>query len=123
VSPLLLLAVALGGGVGAGLRYLVDLGAAALFGARFPWGTLLINVTGSFALGMLSGAVAAAEVLAVIGTGVLGGYTTFSAVAVASALLVREGRVAASVLNAVGTLALTAAAAAGGLWVGGIVAG
>jgi len=123
MSPLLFVAVALSGGVGAGLRYLVDLGIAAVVGSRFPWGTLIVNVSGSLALGLLAGAVTDDALLAVIGVGLLGGYTTFSSVSVASAVLLAERRPAASVVNALGTLALTAAAAAAGLALGGFIGG
>ena len=54
MSPLLFLAAALAGGVGAVLRYLVDLGVARLAGRRFPWGILVVNLTGSFALGLVT---------------------------------------------------------------------
>ena len=54
MSPLLFLAAALAGGVGAVLRYLLDLGVARLVGRRFPWGILAVNLTGSFALGLVT---------------------------------------------------------------------
>ena len=111
---------ALGGGVGAALRYLADLGVTRLLGAAFPWGTLLVNVSGSLALGALAGATADATVLAVLGVGLLGGYTTFSSVAVASALFAQARRGAAAVANTLGTLVLTVAAAALGVWLGGL---
>ncbi|WP_159502340.1 CrcB family protein [Microbacterium sp. 18062] len=121
MTPLLFLAVVAAGGLGAGARYLVDVGVGALCGTRFPWGTLVVNATGSFALGMLVGAVSDAAVLAVAGTGLLGGYTTFSAVAAVSAVLLTERRAAASVANALGTLALTAGAAWAGLALGTVL--
>lgn len=117
--PLFLL-VAVCGGAGAALRYLVDLGVTRLVGARFPWGTLVINVTGSFALGVLTGGTTDAGALAAIGTGLLGGYTTFSSVATATALMAVERRTLAAVANSGGTLLLTAVAAAGGLALGGM---
>jgi CrcB protein len=115
MTPMVFVLVVVAGSVGAGARYLVDLGVTALVGARFPWGTLVINVVGSFALGIVAGAVTDADLLAVAGTGLLGGFTTFSAVASASAVLWGERRTAASVANALGTLLLTVAAASAGL--------
>ncbi|MEV7694418.1 CrcB family protein [Microbacterium sp. NPDC089189] len=118
MTPLLFVLVALAGGVGAGARYLLDLGVSALTGDRFPWGILVVNVTGSFALGLLTGATSDAAVLAVIGTGLLGGFTTFSTVASVSAVMLSERRTPAAVANTLGTLAGAVAAAAGGLALG-----
>lgn len=114
--------VALAGGVGAGLRYLGDLVVTALVGARFPWGTLVINVVGSFALGLLTAAVPDAAMRAVIGTGLLGGFTTFSSVTAVSALMLTERRSVAAIANTAGTLVLTVAAAAGGVALGAVLA-
>jgi CrcB protein len=121
VNPLLLLIVAVAGGVGAGLRYAADLGLTRWLGARFPWGTLVINVTGSFALGLLAAATSDVALVAVLGVGLLGGYTTFSSVATASAIFATERRGVAAVTNTLMTLVLTGAAAALGLGLGGAV--
>ncbi|UIN30838.1 fluoride efflux transporter FluC [Microbacterium binotii] len=121
MTPLVFLIVVVAGGVGAGARYVVDLAVTTLVGARFPWGTLVINVTGSFALGLLTGAVSDAALLAVAGTGLLGGFTTFSSVAAVSAVMATERRGWAAATNTVGTLVLALAAAAVGLAVGGLV--
>ena len=80
---LLLLAVA-GGALGSGARYLVNVGAARWLGLSFPWATLIVNIAGSLAMGFLveyvilrhSGSPAMRTFLA---TGILGGFTTFSA--------------------------------------------
>jgi CrcB protein len=93
----------------------------AVAGSRFPWGTLVINVVGSFALGLLAGTVTDAGVLAVAGVGVLGGFTTFSSVASASAVFWDDKRTVASVANALGTLVLTIGAASGGLAIGALL--
>ncbi|MGZ0188914.1 MAG: fluoride efflux transporter CrcB [Alphaproteobacteria bacterium] len=82
-----LLLVMVGGGMGAGLRYGVGLAASRLFGLGFPWGTLLCNVIGSLAMGLLIGGMAqgllgdgrqAENARLLLGVGLLGGFTTFS---------------------------------------------
>lgn len=121
----LVLAAAVAGGVGAGLRYLVD--SAVTRGRRgaFPLGILIVNVSGSLALGILVGlgaAVAPPEIVLVVGTGLLGGYTTFSTVSVETVLLLQRGRRRAALVNVVGTLVLSLAAAGLGTLLGGAVA-
>lgn len=117
--------IAVAGGFGAALRMLLDgLIKARLTGAM-PWGTILINVSGSLALGFLTG-LAASQLLPedwhlIIGTGFLGGYTTFSTASVETVRLAQERRWAASAANALGTLVLATAAAGLGLWLGGLV--
>ena len=118
------LAAALAGGVGAGLRYLVDLLVTGGRPARFPLGILVVNVSGSFALGLLTGVGVGwigDEVAWVVGVGLLGGYTTFSTVSLDSVLLARGGGGRRAALNAVGTLVLGVGAAAMGLALGGII--
>jgi CrcB protein len=123
VSPWLLLA-ALAGGVGAGLRYVVDRLLTPARGMRFPWGILVVNVSGSFALGVITGlgAAIAPELSLVLGLGLLGGYTTFSTVSVETVLLAQRKRRRDAALNLFGTLALAVLAAGLGLLVGGGIA-
>jgi CrcB protein len=124
VSPGLLALVAVAGGVGAGLRYVVDRMLAPRPGG-FPRGILVVNITGSFALGLLTGlgtAVVAPDVLAVVGVGLLGGYTTFSTVSVETVLLAQRRRRGQAMANLLGTLVLAIAAAAAGLWIGVLLA-
>jgi fluoride exporter len=122
--PLLMLTVALAGGAGAGLRYLLD----RLIGTRgpggLPLGILIVNVTGSFALGLLTGlgTIVAPELAVVLGTGLLGGYTTFSAVSVDTVLLAERRRWRDAAANLLGTLVLAVAGAAAGIAVGLAVA-
>ncbi|CAN7200631.1 CrcB family protein [Microbacterium maritypicum] len=116
MSPLLFLGAALAGGVGAVLRYLADLGVARLAGRRFPWGILLVNLTGSFALGLVTTALPDAAFL--LGAGLLGGYTTFSTAMLDTVALWRDGERPASTFNAIGMLLLGLPAAGLGLALG-----
>ncbi|WP_419899904.1 fluoride efflux transporter FluC [Roseomonas sp. USHLN139] len=83
-SPLALLLVGLGGATGSLLRYTLGVWSLSWFGAFLPWGTLAVNVIGSAVIGLLGGAIAAglpfpAEARLLGITGILGGFTTFSA--------------------------------------------
>jgi CrcB protein len=70
--------VALFGAVGALARFHVDSAVSARFSSAFPLGTLVVNLTGTFALGLLLGTTPAHRVVFLLGTGFTGGYTTFS---------------------------------------------
>jgi len=92
----LLVLVCAGGAIGAGLRYLVNVGAVRLLGAGFPWATVIVNVAGSFLMGLLIEAVAlryggSLEARAFLATGVLGGLTTFSAFSLDFVVLLQRG--------------------------------
>jgi CrcB protein len=104
--------VALAGGLGASLRLVIDGIVRSLLGPRLPWGTLLINVLGSAGLGALLGSGAGAQAAAVVGTGLLGGFTTFSTASFESAALIFDKRWVAATLYAAATLVLSVAAAA-----------
>ena len=119
MSPLVFLLAAACGGLGAAVRYLVDLVVAKLTGTRYPWGVMLINITGSLALGFVVGALPG--VAFVIGAGFLGGYTTFSTAMVDTVALWRDGGRRASAFNAIGMLLLGVAAAVVGLAVGAAI--
>lgn len=118
------LLVALAGGLGASCRYLLDSTITRRAGedARLPWGTIVVNTTGSFLLGLLTGLAAAQwlppEWLQVVGVGFLGGYTTFSTASHETVRLLQEGRMRASLVNGFGILALTMVAAGLGLVLG-----
>lgn len=116
--PLQLLLVAVAGGAGAGLRYLVD--RLVPMPGGFPLGIMIVNVSGSFVLGALTGlgAAVAPEVGLILGVGLLGGYTTFSTVSVESVLLAEKRRWTDAAANLLGTLLLAAAAAGAGIAVG-----
>ncbi|WP_288873291.1 CrcB family protein [uncultured Microbacterium sp.] len=119
MNPLLFLGAALAGGVGAVLRYLVDLGIARLAGRRFPWGIFLVNLSGSFALGLVTAALPGAAVL--LGAGLLGGYTTFSTAMLDAVALWRDGERPAAAFDAVGMLLLGLLAAGLGLALGSVL--
>lgn len=123
MTPLLFIALALAGGIGAAARMLLDGLIKSRVNGAIPWGTTIINVSGSLALGLLTG-LATSHILPeawqlVIGTGFLGGYTTFSTASFETVLLVQERRWTAGLISGLGTLVLATAAAGLGLWVGG----
>ncbi|MBD8486923.1 MULTISPECIES: fluoride efflux transporter CrcB [unclassified Frigoribacterium] len=124
MSPLLVVAVAVAGGVGAATRFVVDGLVKDRLGSAYPWGTTVINVSGSFALGVLTGlalqAVVAPEWKAVLGTGLLGGYTTFSTASVETVRLLAAGRRGAAVANGLGMLVACVGVASLGLWLGSL---
>lgn len=114
-----LIAIALGGSVGALTRFWVGNGVYALLGRSFPIGTLVINVSGSFLMGFLSELMLARFVLpveyrAAILVGFLGAYTTFSTFALESYALIEEGSYLKSALNMMLSVALCVVA----VWVG-----
>lgn len=116
MTPLIVFVAALAGGLGAALRYLVDVGVSRLTGTRFPWGIFLVNITGSFALGLVTAALP--EALFVVGAGFLGGYTTFSTAMLDVVALWEDGERRGAVFNALGMLALGLLAAFAGLVLG-----
>ncbi|WP_206494390.1 CrcB family protein [Microbacterium sp.] len=116
MTPLLFLLASVAGGVGAGLRYLVDLGVMSLTRGRFPWGIVVVNITGAFALGVVTSAIPDAAFI--VGAGLLGGYTTFSTAMLDTFALWRDGERPASVLHLLGTFAASVLAALVGLWIG-----
>lgn len=111
--------VALGGAIGASARFLVSKGALALLPASFPWGTWIINVSGCLLMGVVAGlaagGAASPSVRLFLATGVLGGYTTFSAFGLEAQTLLTEGRLGAFAGYALGQLLLGIAAVALGL--------
>ena len=104
------LLVALGAAVGAPLRFLL----ATRFDRELPWGTLVVNVSGSFLLGLLAAMSLSESALALLGVGFCGGFTTYSAFAVQ--VVDRDPRLGTA--YAALTLLLAPAACALGFWVG-----
>ncbi|HET7027740.1 MAG TPA: fluoride efflux transporter CrcB [Candidatus Limnocylindrales bacterium] len=118
-----LLLVGLGGFLGAATRYLVDGWVSAATGGTFPWGTLAINLSGSFILGVLFGiaterAILPADVRPAVMIGFIGAYTTFSTWMLESARLIEDGALAAALLNVGGSVVLGIVAVFLGLAVG-----
>jgi CrcB protein len=112
MSAPILLAVAAGGAAGSVARYLVALFAARAFGTALPWGTLAVNVVGSFAIGWLAGVLSrSASDLArpLLLSGFLGGFTTFSAFALETMTLPRPAAILYVALSLAGSLAACAA--------------
>lgn len=100
-----ILFVALGGSIGAVLRYLISLLMLQVFGSGFPFGTLVVNILGSFLMGVVYtlGQVSevSPEIKAFIGVGMLGALTTFSTFSNESLLLMQEGYLVKAILNVV----------------------
>ena len=104
------LIVFIGAGLGGSLRHATNVMAAKLLGSGFPWGTLLVNVVGSFLMGLLAGYFAfrpgfSQETRLFLTTGVLGGFTTFSAFSLDAALLVERHAYALAAAYVAGSVA------------------
>ena len=114
------LIVFIGGGLGAALRHGVNLLSARLFGTAFPWHTLIENVTGSLVMGLLAGYFAlkgdaSQHWRLFLTTGILGGYTTFSAFSLDALLLYERGETALAALYVVASVGLAIAGLFAGL--------
>lgn len=116
------LIVFFGAGLGGALRHGVNLAAARLLGTEFPWGTFAVNLLGSLAMGLI------AEYFALRGdasqawrlfltTGILGGFTTFSAFSLDAAVLWERGALLAAALYVAGSVALAIGGLFLGLWI------
>ena len=121
--PLILAgSLGLAGALGALARYLVGRFIAERIGSQFPLGTLLINVTGAFVIGLLSGLVGhklmSPVTQTILATGFLGGYTTFSTMSWEGVQLARGGSTGSSALYLGGNLVLGLLGAALGLLLG-----
>ena len=106
--------VFLGGGLGAALRHLVNLTCARCLGIAFPWGTFIINISGSTVMGLIAGYLAfkgeASQPWRLfLMTGILGGYTTFSAFSLDAALLYERGEIGLAAAYAAGSVLLSIA--------------
>lgn len=122
MTPLVLAGIGVVGGVGAVARFLLDATVAARLGRAFPYGTLAVNLTGAFALGVLAGAAVGGDAYRIAGTGLLGAYTTFSTWTFESHRLGEDGRLRLGVWNLALSLALGLLAAWAGRHVGRAIA-
>jgi CrcB protein len=110
--------VILGGAVGAPLRHLTDLLVQSRTDSVLPWGTLLVNVAGSFVLGVVGAAVTTAGapgwLMTLLGTGFCGALTTFSTFGFETLRLLEEGSLLEALVNVVASMAAGLAAVAAG---------
>lgn len=118
MSAWVMVVACLAGGAGAVARWLIDTAISPRVRTSFPLAIFCINVVGSFALGIVISLLGASDIAAIIGTGFLGGFTTFSTVSVASVVLAESGKRAIAGINIVGTFVACALAAYGGLALG-----
>jgi fluoride exporter len=114
--------VALGAALGGVMRHGVNLAAARFFGAAYPWGTLCVNVIGGFLMGLLAGglllkvqAANTQDLRLFLGTGLLGGFTTFSAFSLDAVGMIERGAWKEALLYMVLSVALSVCALYGGL--------
>ena len=114
------LAVGVGGGIGALARYYIA-GAIQSAGTAFPWGIFVVNISGGLLMGMIVEASAlklnlSPELRAFLTVGILGGYTTFSTFSLDSALLLQKGEYALAAFYMIGSVVLSVLALFAGLW-------
>src|SRR6476620_336050 len=112
---MLYLIVFLGAGIGGALRHGVNVGSARLFGYGFPYGTMIVNIVGSFLMGVLAGYFAFRpginqHLRLFLTTGILGGFTTFSAFSLDTALLIERHSYGAAAGYMAGSVAASVAA-------------
>ena len=112
--------VFIGGGLGAALRHGVNIGTARLFGTSFPYGTLTVNIVGCLIMGLLTGYFAFKGDVnqhwrLFLTTGILGGFTTFSAFSLDVALLYERGEVTLAAFYVLASVAVSVAGVFAGL--------
>lgn len=110
-----------GGALGSGTRHLINVGLGRWLGAGFPWWTFLVNVTGCFCMGVLIELLAlrynaSTDLRTFLATGVLGGYTTFSAFSLDFVTLMGRQEHAAAAFYVIGSVALSLLGVYAGLW-------
>ena len=118
-----LLLVGAGGFLGAISRYVIDGWVSSLTGGKFPWGTLVVNLSGSFVLGLLFAlsverASISSSIRAPVLIGFVGAYTTFSTLSLESWRLVEDGSWAPGMGNLAGSMVLGLVAVVAGLTLG-----
>ncbi|MGY9047239.1 MAG: fluoride efflux transporter CrcB [Rhodobacterales bacterium] len=115
-----LIQVALGGALGASSRYLTGLATIRILGAGYPWGTLTVNIVGSFLMGVVVVALAQTggnRYAPLLMTGFLGGFTTFSAFSLDAISMYERGAVGLAAGYVLASVILSLAALMAGLWV------
>jgi CrcB protein len=115
--------ISLGAIAGANTRYLISVRAAARYGVAFPYGTFAINVSGSALMGFLIGLLSvhfgnSAATRALLATGFLGAYTTFSTFTWETLALFREREIGPAMVNVLGSALLGIGGALAGIWLG-----
>ena len=113
-----ILQVALGGAIGASLRYLTNVGARNLLGPGYPFGTLIVNILGSFLMGVLVVVLAKKggnHLAPFLMTGILGGFTTFSAFSLDTLTLWERGEATGALLYVAASVLFSLAAIVAGL--------
>lgn len=122
-GPHIWLAIGAGGAIGAMARHGAGVLSLRLFGAAFPWGTIIVNIAGSFAMGIFIAWLAAREphsamLRAFVAVGVLGGFTTFSAFALDAVTLYRDRTMVLAAAYVAASVVLSLAALFAGLAIG-----
>jgi fluoride exporter len=117
------LIVFLGGGLGAAIRHLVNQAVTRFLGGEFPFGIMAINITGSILMGLAAGFFAfkateswSQDARLFVTTGILGGYTTFSAFSLDAMLLYERGEIITALIYVVGSVVLSLLGLAFGLY-------
>jgi CrcB protein len=121
MSILIWVAVALIGGAGSIARFLVDGAISSAVGRDFPFGTMVVNISGAVILGLLTGLALGHDEALLAGTAAVGSYTTFSTWMLETQRLGEERQLRPAVANIVVSLVLGLAAASLGLWIGGLL--
>lgn len=119
----LLLLAAAGGAIGSAARHLVNVASARTLGGHFPWSTLIVNVVGCLLMGLVTELVmrrlgGSPEARVFLATGLLGGFTTFSAFALDYAALIKDGDMAAAMLYVLASVVVSILAVYAGLALG-----
>lgn len=124
MTPLLFVGIALAGGLGSASRLFLDGIIRSRTRATMPWGTIALNLTGSFLLGLITGFTTSQllpeTVHLIVGAGFLGGYTTFSTASFETIRLLQERKWVIGGLNGLGVLVAATAVAGLGLWIGSL---
>ena len=121
MSLLVWTAVVLIGGAGSVLRFYVDGLVSSASGRDFPYGTLVVNLSGAAVLGLLTGLALTGDAALLAGTAAVGSYTTFSTWMLETQRLSEERQVRNAVANIVASIVLGIAAALFGQWIGGLL--